>query len=70
MKKLYSLELRGKRHEWSIEVLADPKHVEDWRADGLDVSEIENTIPQWYVDMGLPVSVWCFFQDVFMKHPF
>ena len=40
MKKLYSLNIRGKHKEWGFPIYADPKHVEDWRADGLWVDEI------------------------------
>jgi len=69
-KKLYSLDVRGKQHEWGFHIYADPKHVEDWRADGLEVYEICNVVPVWIVDMGL-LRVWCFFQDIFhFKNPF
>lgn len=71
MKKLYSLSVRGKRKEWSFEVLVDPKYISDWRADGLQIDEIVNVIPQWYVDAGLPVRLWCFVQDILnFKNPF
>lgn len=71
MKKLYMLYIRGKRKEWGFEILANPKHVEDWRADGLRVDEIVNTIPEWWVDAGFSVSLWCFFQDLLnFKNPF
>lgn len=71
MKKLYSLEIRGKRKEWGFPLWADPKHVEDWRADGLVFNEILNSIPKWWVDMGFSVRLWCFFEDIFnFKNPF
>ena len=44
MKKLYSLEIEGKEKEWSFDIVANPKHVEDWRKDGLVVNEIINTV--------------------------
>ena len=71
MKKLYSLNIRGKHKEWGFPIYADPKHVEDWRADGLWVDEILNTIPEWWVNAGFSVLLWCFFEDIFnFKNPF
>lgn len=68
-KKLHNLEIRGYRHLWGIDVMADPKHVADWQADGLNVTETLNTIPEWVVDLGL-VRMWCLFQDLFnFKRP-
>ncbi|HWR66088.1 MAG TPA: hypothetical protein VN364_08210 [Bellilinea sp.] len=67
MKKRYALDIRGKRKEWSFVIMAEPKHVEDWRADGLHVDEVVNIIPQWWVDLGLPVKLWCAVQDFFWK---
>lgn len=65
MKKLYSLDVRGNRKKWSFQIWADPKHVEDWRGDGLRIEEIVNTIPEWWVNAGFSVHLWCFFQDLF-----
>jgi hypothetical protein len=65
--KLYSLIIRGKYREWTFPILAKPEWVEDWRNDNLNVDEIINTIPQWYVDLGLPVKLWCFIQDIFRR---
>ena len=68
-KKLLSIEVRGKHHNWSFNFYADPKYIEEWRADGLEIGEICNTIPTWVVDIGL-VRPWCFMQDVFnFKNP-
>lgn len=64
MKKLYSLEVRGKTKEWSFNIIADPKHVEDWREDGLEINEIVNSVPEWAVTMGL-TKPWIFMQDLF-----
>ena len=70
-KKLYSLNIRGRHKEWGFPIWADPKHVEDWRADGLNVDEIVNIIPEWWVNAGFSVRLWCFFQDLFnFKNPF
>ena len=61
--KLYALEIRGKRREWIFPVWVDPKYINDWREDGLKIDEIVNIIPKWYVDLGLPVKLWCIIQD-------
>ena len=62
--KRYVLDVRGKRKEWCFEVWVDPKYIEEWRADGLRIDELINTIPKWWVDLGLPVKAWCWMQDV------
>lgn len=69
MKQRYSLVVRGNEHAWTFDVDALHSHVEDWRADGLEVNEIVNTIPEW-----LPAALirsWCFLQDCFrFRNPF
>lgn len=62
--KLLCVHLRGKEHRWSFEFYGDPKYLEEWRADGLEVTEILNTIPKWAVDIGVPVRWWFFAQDI------
>ena len=66
-KRLYALDVRGKKKEWVFPVWVDPKYIEEWRADGLHIDEIVNTIPQWWVDFGLPAKLWCSIQDFFYK---
>lgn len=69
-KKLLSLTVRGKEKRYGFEFYGDPKYLEEWRADGLDVDEVVNTIPTWVVRVGL-AKPWCFLQDVFnFKNPF
>jgi hypothetical protein len=69
-KKLLSIAVKGKTAWWGFDFYADPKHLQEWRDDGLDIVEIENTIPMWVVDFGL-TKQWCFLQDVFnLKNPF
>jgi hypothetical protein len=63
MTKLYELNIKGKRKEWCFIVPGTEQHAPDWRADGLDVDEIVNMIPEWWVNLGFPVRVWCFLQD-------
>lgn len=64
MKQLLSIEVRGHEHEWSFNFYGDPKHLDEWRDDGLEVVEIVNTIPSWAVDLGL-TKIWFFIQDLF-----
>jgi hypothetical protein len=70
MKKHYSLSIRGRQHSWSFHIMVDPQYVPEWRADGLEINEICNTIPEWIVGAGL-IRPWCFLQDLFhFKNPF
>jgi len=70
MSKLLSITVKGKNHNWSFNFYDDPKYLKEWRQDGLDIVEIENTIPLWVVDFKL-TKAWCFFQDIFnFKNPF
>ena len=70
MKRLYSLTVRGNQHQWSFETLIDPKYVDEWRRDGLEIDEVCNTIPEWIAGLGL-TRIWSFFQDIFyFKNPF
>jgi len=69
-KKLLSIEVRGRHKRWSFIFTGDPKHIPDWRADGLEVYEIENIIPEWVAALGL-VRPWCALQDLInFKRPF
>ena len=69
-KKLLSIAVKGKKSVWGFDFYGDPKHIKEWRDDGLDVVEIENIVPQWAVDFNL-VKEWCFLQDLFNhKNPF
>ena len=63
-RKLMSVTVRGNRKTWSFNFYGDPKHLNEWRTDGLEIGEIENVIPVWIVTLGL-TRMWCFFQDVF-----
>lgn len=68
--KLLGINVKGKNKKWGFHFYGDPKYIEEWRADGLDITEIENVIPAWIVDLGL-LRPWCFVQDVWnFKNPF
>jgi hypothetical protein len=70
MKKAMAIKVRGERESWMFHFQGDPKHLREWQADGLDVVEIQNTIPEWVASLGL-TRVWCFAQDVFhFRNPF
>lgn len=67
---LHSVIVRGRGHTWCIDTYITKATAQDWRDDGLDVREILNTIPKWWVDAGLSVRLWCFCQDVIhLKNP-
>jgi hypothetical protein len=70
MKKLHTMTVKGNKKNYCFEVLVDPQYVEEWRADGIEIYELVNTIPEWVVDIGM-LKTWCFVQDVFnFKNPF
>lgn len=69
-KKLLSITVKGNHHEWSFNFYDDPKYIQEWRDDGLEIDEICNTIPEWVVSFKL-VKQWVFLQDLFnFKNPF
>jgi hypothetical protein len=70
VKQRYSITIQGNQHRWSFDVDIDPKYVEAWRDDGIDISEVFHVIPEWAVGAGL-LRVWCFIQDIFhFRNPF
>lgn len=64
MNKLLAVEIKGKEKNWSFNFYGDPKYLNEWREDGLDVVEICNTIPLWIHNLGL-TKIWIFLQDLF-----
>jgi hypothetical protein len=68
--KLLSLTVRGRNKTWCFTFYGDTKHLDDWRDDGLEISQVVNVIPVWVANLGL-VRQWCFLQDIFnFKWPF
>lgn len=62
-KKLLSIEVEGKHHQWSFQFYGDPRYIPEWGEDGLTVVEVVNIIPEWLPAWA--VRPWCFLQDVF-----
>lgn len=54
MKRPMLLNVRdGNGHEWGFTVRADPAHLPEWRAAGLEVYELAATVPAWVAAIGL-----------------
>lgn len=69
-KKLLSITVQGNQAKWGFDFYGDPKYIQEWKADGLDIVQIENTIPMWVAEYGL-ITQWCFMQDLLnFKNPF
>lgn len=67
--KLLSITVRGNGYAWDFEFMGDPAYIAEWRADGLEISEVVNVIPEWVVNVGL-LKPWCFMQDLLgFKNP-
>lgn len=70
MKRPHVVMVRGKQHEWSLDCYLSDEAMRDMRADGLEVYELQYSIPAWVAELGL-THVWCFFYDVFkFRNPF
>jgi hypothetical protein len=54
--------VRGKHKTWAFNFPADPKYLPEWEADGLEVYEVTNSIPEWAVNLGL-TRPWVAVQD-------
>jgi len=66
--KLLSITVRDRNRTWSFEFYADPQYLAEWRADGLEIAEVCNVIPEW-VPAPL-IKPWCYLQDLFnFKNP-
>ena len=56
--KLMTLHVRGKHNDYSFHFYGDPADLADWRADGLTVYQLENTIPEWVPHWAVKTWVW------------
>lgn len=62
MKRLYTINVPGRNQTWGWYRWGTPEHAADWRADGLEVFEVVNTIPAWIVQFGL-TRLWVALED-------
>jgi len=70
MSRRASVEIRGKQRTWAVDWYASQQQIDDMREDGIDVLEIENSVPAWVVDAGL-LRPYVFIQDLWnFKNPF
>lgn len=60
---LYSVEIRGKHHLWSMHCELSQEAIDDLREAGYNISKLENIIPDW-VPSNL-IYHYCFLQDLF-----
>lgn len=66
-KKYYSLNVRGKEHEWSFSMWLDPKLVEEATADGIKLERCAGDIPAFVADLGRPaIDIWTFLQKIYI----
>lgn len=62
MKEYYGIIVNGNNKKWGFDLYIDPKYVNDWIEDGIEIYKIENTIPEIINNMGL-TRLWCWLQD-------
>jgi hypothetical protein len=62
MKRKYMITVHGNHKTWGFPIVAPPEHAEDWRADGLEVDEICNSIPLWAAREPM-LTIWILAQD-------
>ena len=68
MKKPYSLSVRTESGKhFTFTTMVDPKYVDEWRAEGIEIDELINVIPEWVVDVGL-LKPYMWLQD-FIRIP-
>lgn len=60
--KRYSVHIKGREKLWALTFMAEPKHAEDWRKDGLEVYEMLNTVPEIIQRLGL-TRAWIAAED-------
>jgi hypothetical protein len=59
-----TLTIRGKRHTWNFDIIIDPSNLQEYLADGLEITFTRYVIPEWVVNLGL-TRAWCFLKDIF-----
>jgi hypothetical protein len=70
MRRTYVYFIRGREHEWAVNVELKPESAADMRADGVELGEVWYSMPDWIVYAGLS-RAWMFFADIFhFRNPF
>jgi hypothetical protein len=70
MRQKCFISIRGREHEWTFDVEVDPKHLPEIQADGIEIHQIEYTVPTSVMTSGL-APLWMFLYDCFhLRNPF
>ena len=70
MRRTYVYFIRGKEHEWAVNVELKPEHAAEMREDGVELGEVWYGIPGWAVYAHLS-GAWMFVADIFhFRNPF
>lgn len=49
---------------YAFDVLCDPRYINDYLLDGIDIEELVFSVPEWYVDLKLPIRLWWWLQKL------
>lgn len=63
MNKRLAVTVKGKEKDWCFIFTGDPQYLDEWRADGLEVDEVVNIVPDWVAAIGM-TRAWCKMQDI------
>ena len=63
MNKLLSITVKGRNNKYSFNFYGDPKYLEEWRKEGLEIDEVINTVPEWV--LWWLISFYILIQDLF-----
>ena len=70
MRRAYVYFIRGREHQWAVNVELNESAAKDMRDDGVELGEVFYVIPNWVAQTGLS-RVWMFCADVFhFRNPF
>ena len=64
MKKLMTLHVQGKKHNWTFYFEGDPKDLKAWEEDGLERQLVQNTIPESALLPYWATKTWAVLQDL------